>query len=78
MVSKDDILEALNPRLNRVLSLVKLVAPADKFDTCRKLILDEFGRDGLGKDLDRLCEERHGTERNGTGGPIPRKEGGAP
>jgi len=78
MVSKDDILEALNPHLTRVLDVVALVAPDQKFQVCRKLILDEFGREGFGKDLEALLARRNGTERHGTGGPIPRKEGGAP
>lgn len=77
MVSKDDILEALNPHLNRVLDVVALVAPDQKFQVCRKLILDAFGRDGFGKDLDALLARRNGTDRDGTGGPISRKEGGA-
>lgn len=78
MVSKDDILEALNPRLNRLLSIVELIAPEPKFQVCRKLILEEFGREGFGKDLEALLARRNGTERHGTGGPILRKEGGAP
>lgn len=78
MVTTEDILGLVNPHLNRVLSIVRLVAAAEKFETCRKLILDEFGRNGLGKDLDGFFLERTGVERDGTGGPIPRKGGGAP
>lgn len=78
MVTRDDILEVLGPRLNRVLLVVELLAPDQKFQVCRKLILDEFGREGFGKDLDGLLARRNGTERRGAGGPIPRKEGGAP
>ena len=77
-MSKDDILEALNPHLTRVLDVVALVAPDQKFQVCRKLILDEFGREGFGKDLEALLARRNGMERHGTGGPILRKEGGAP
>ena len=78
MVTREDVLGLLNPHLNRVLSYVELVTPREKFEVCRKLILDEFGRDGLGKDLDAFLAHRAGTGREGTGGPIPRKEGGAP
>ena len=77
MVTKDDVLGLVNPRLNRVLCIVELLVPEGKFPLCRKLILDEFGRDGLGKDLDGLLLERKGEEREGTGGLIPRKRGGA-
>ncbi len=77
-MTREEILETLGPRLNRVLLFVELLAPGDKFQVCRKLILDEFGREGFGKDLEALLSRRNGTERHGTGGPIPRREGGAP
>lgn len=49
----------------------------NKFPMCRKLILDEFGRDGLGKNFDGLFLERNRVERDGTGGLIARKKEGA-
>jgi hypothetical protein len=58
MITKDDVVGVVNHHLNRVLSIVELIAPADKFPTLRKLILDEFGRDGLVKKLDGLFKER--------------------
>jgi hypothetical protein len=76
MVTKENILALLNLRLNRILSIVELVAPADKFPICRKLILDEFGRDNLGKDLDAVFVDYKGQERERTGGSIPRKRDG--
>ncbi len=76
MVTKENILALLNSRLNRILSIVELVAPADKFPMCRKLILDEFGRDSLGRDLDAALMESKEQERKGTGGSIPRKRDG--
>jgi hypothetical protein len=77
MVSKDDVVGVINYRLNRVLSIVELIVPAEKFPMCRKLILDEFGRDGLGKDLDGLFWGRTREERDGAGGLISRKKDGA-
>ncbi len=44
--------------------LVGSIAPEGKFPVCRKLILEEFGRDGFGKDFDGLLARRNG--RNGT------------
>jgi hypothetical protein len=58
MVTKDDVVGVVNYHVNRVLSIVELIAPADKFRRFRKLILDEFGRDGLVKKLDGLFKER--------------------
>jgi hypothetical protein len=77
MVSKDDVVGVINHHLNRVLSIVELITPADKFPMCRKLILDEFGRDGLGKKLDSLFLERTREVRDGTGGLITRRKDGA-
>ena len=77
-MTRDEVLQLMNPHLNRVLSYVELAAPKDKFEVCRKLILDELGRDGFGKDLEAFFTHRTGAGRDGTGGPIPRKEGGAP
>ncbi len=76
MVTKENILALLNSRLNRILSIVELVTPADKFAMCRKLILDDFGRDSLGRDLDAALMELKEQERKGTGGSIPRKRDG--
>ena len=78
MVTKDELLGLVNPRLNRVLSIIELAVPVEKFPMCRKLILDEFGRDGLGKDQDVLLIGRKGQERESTGGLIPRKRDGVP
>lgn len=78
MVTREAIVSLMNVHLNRVLSYVELAAPRDKFEVCRKLILDEFGREGFVKELEALLASRAGTGRDGMGGPIPRKEGGAP
>lgn len=60
MVTKEHIDNLINPRLNRVLLIVQTALPESQFQACRKLILDEFGKSGLGKELDRLfsCKER--------------------
>ena len=78
MVTSEDILELLKPHLNRVLSFVELGVPKEKFEVCRKMILDELGREGFGKALESLLAQWAGAGRQGMGGPIPRKGGGAP
>jgi len=54
MVTKEHIEQIINPRLNRVLLIVESSLPASQFLACRKLILDEFGKSGLGKELERV------------------------
>jgi hypothetical protein len=42
------------------------------------LMLDEFGRSGLGRDLERVAQDRHSVQRKGEGRNTRCKEGGAP
>jgi hypothetical protein len=78
MVTREHLVKLINARLTRVLGVVELCVPEGKFPLCRKLILEEFGDHGLGKDLDGLLGSGQGREGHGAGGPIPRKQGGAP
>jgi hypothetical protein len=77
MVSKEDIRTLINPRLNRVLTAMELSVPKDKYGTCRKLILNEFGNSGLVRDLEELIGGSGIKDRQGSGGPIPRRKDGA-
>ena len=70
------ILALLNQRKNRILRIAEAALPERQFLAFRGLLLDEFGRDGLERDLERLMAETR--ERNGQGRPICAKEGGAP
>ena len=76
MVTLPAILALLNPRKNRVLRFAEAALPETQFRAFRGLLLDEFGREGLEKDLERLVAERE--QGNGQGRPIRAKEGGAP
>ncbi|RNC67412.1 MAG: hypothetical protein ED859_14765 [Desulfuromonadales bacterium] len=58
MVTKEHIDNLINPRLNRVLLIVQTALSESQFQACRKLILDEFGKSGLGKELDRLFSSK--------------------
>lgn len=75
MASKEGIWNAIKPRLNRILTVAESALPERQFRAFRKLVLDEFGNDGLGKDLERIYGEDQSPSRHGTGGNISaRKE----
>ncbi len=76
-MSKEDIKTLINPRLNRVLTAVELSVPKDKYGTCRKVILDEFGNSGLVRELEELLGGSGNKDRQGSGGPTPRGKAGA-
>jgi hypothetical protein len=76
MVTLRAILVLLNQRKNRVLRIAEAALPETQFRAFRGLLLDEFGREGLEKDLERLVAERE--DGNGQDRPIRAKEGGAP
>jgi hypothetical protein len=67
MASKQGIMAAINARINKVLLLAEAALPESQFRPFRRLMLDEFGNSGLGKDLDRLCGEDAASERHGMG-----------
>ena len=76
MATLPAILALLNPRKNRILRIAEAALPEKQFMAFRGLLLDEFGREGFERDLERLVAEREHAE--GTGRPIRAKEGGAP
>jgi len=62
MVILQTISELLHVRLKRVLDAAALVLPPGQFPHYRRIVLDEFGRRGLLKDLERELRnlDRHG------------------
>lgn len=62
MVILQTISALLDLRLKRVLDAAALVLPPERFPQYRKIVLDEFGRRGLLKDLERELRnlDRHG------------------
>lgn len=76
MLTVHAICALLNQRKNRVLRYAEAALPETQFRAFRGLLLDEFGREGLEKDLERLAAERE--KGDGQGRPICAKEGGAP
>lgn len=75
MVSREEIRELLNARLNRLLLVAEVGMPPNQYQAYRKFVLDELGNNGIGKDLDRLFGSN--TARHGTGRNRLSKEGGA-
>lgn len=75
MLTVPVILVLLNQRKNRVLRIAEAALPETQFKAFRGLLLDEFGREGLERDLERLVAEAE--QRTGQGRPISAKEGGA-
>lgn len=60
----ETITELLGARLKRVLDAAALALPPERFLQYRKIVLDEFGRRGLLKDLERELRNR---DRHGQG-----------
>ena len=54
MVTQDQIIQLINMRVKKILDLAELSLPRDKYVIFRKLTLDEFGKSGLGKELERV------------------------
>ncbi len=75
MVTKDDIIGVLNPRLSRLLQLAEAALPESQYRAFRKLALDEFGNSGFGKDLALFLDSRKRQESLGTGRPIQAGKG---
>jgi hypothetical protein len=66
MVIVQTIIALLNQRKTRVLRIAEAALPEAQFRAFRGLVLDELGRDGFEKDLERLmAEHRKTTERAG-------------
>lgn len=64
MTDPRDIVNLVNFRVSKVLTVAQAALPRDQFTAYRKLVLDEFGRNGLETDLYELLAQHHG-KRNG-------------
>lgn len=58
MVNLDRLMELLNARVNRMLTLAEAALPPAQFAAFRKFTLDEFGHRGLAKELLELADGR--------------------
>ena len=58
MVTTKTIIDLVKPRLNRVLTVAQAALPDRQFSAFRKLMLDEFGRSGLERELDQVFHQQ--------------------
>ena len=58
MIHKDDIIGLVNSHLGRVLRAAQLALSPEQFQCFRRIALDEFGRNGFGRSLARLLDNR--------------------
>ena len=58
MVTAFQVIELLNRRMNRLLLIAESSLPEAQFRAYRKLVLDEFGKAGLGKELRELFDQQ--------------------
>ena len=73
MVIVPSIFALLNQRKNRILRIAEAALPERQFQAFRSCLLDELGREGFEKDVERLVAEREqGTDRAGR--YVQRKE----
>jgi hypothetical protein len=59
MVARQQIQELINPHLTKVLLIAQSSLSESQFEAFRKLFLDEFGKNGLGKELDRVFKKNY-------------------
>lgn len=64
MIDPREIMNLINPHVSRVLTIAQAALPRDQFSAFRKLVLDEFGRQGLEDELYEFIAQRH-DKRNG-------------
>ena len=74
-VKQEDVELLLNDLRCQILLVAESSLPATQFKAFRRITLNAFGNNGIGKELDRLFGNN--TARHGTGRNILRKEGGA-
>lgn len=64
------LLDAVNARKNRALRIAEAAIPESQFRAFRGLFLDEFGRNGLERELERILAEQDRGAGKETGRPI--------
>lgn len=57
------IMKLVQPHVSKVLTMLEASLPQDRFRAARKLVLDEFGRNGLEGELKRLDDGRQTTRQ---------------
>lgn len=65
MVTLGLILALINARKNRLLLVAEAALPAPQYQAFRRVVLDEFGRSGLEKELEKAFQEDSSKDRQG-------------
>jgi hypothetical protein len=55
MVTQDQIISLVNARMKKILDFAELAMKPEKYKKFRKMTLDEFGKSGLVKELERVA-----------------------
>ena len=63
MVTKERIEQLINAHINQLLLVAETALPSSQFQAFRKVTLNEFGNNGLGRELDRLFRDNQHKER---------------
>lgn len=66
----------VNAHLARVLRVAESALPEGQFRAFRRMALDEFGRNGLERDLERLLGDRQDNNKYGNGLAHTARKGG--
>jgi hypothetical protein len=61
MIDRRDITNLLNPTKSQILTLAEAALPPSQYRAFRKLVLDEFGRNGLESELYDLVNKHPGS-----------------
>lgn len=64
------LIDAVNARKNRALRIAEAALPESQFRAFRGLFLDEFGRNGLERELERIVVEQEQRTGKESGRPI--------
>lgn len=62
-MTKEDIEQLINVRLSQVLLVAEAALPSTQYQAFRKITLNEFGKSGLGKELERLFHGKNFKDR---------------
>ena len=57
------IVERLNPRKSRILLVAQAMLPESQFRAFRQVLLDELGKGGFEKELEKVIAEKQRKER---------------
>jgi hypothetical protein len=58
-----EIFDLINIRMKRILTVAQSSLPESQFLAFRRIVLNEFGKSGLEKELARILAEKHHKER---------------